>query len=214
VLAGFVLAVGLKRWAAATSAWLSQRTKSSGPESHPARRCYRVKGAAGAAAAGTAGLPLNRPPEAHASDGRSSPIAATVGWLGEMAAVGAEESRCRRRSGRRALPQSDRTGHALVRHRRGCLVARGLVRAERSRSQKRSSGRCSASAGKAGSGREARGARGGRRGGALATDHRFPARPIGRYRITPEGPGRRGGRFARGPAVESSRRRRIVRSRP
>jgi hypothetical protein len=46
VLAGFVLAVGLKRWAAAASAWLSQRTKSSGPDSHSARRCYRVQAAA------------------------------------------------------------------------------------------------------------------------------------------------------------------------
>lgn len=53
-----------------------------------------------------------------------------------------------------------------------CLVAIGLVRSESSRSQERSAGRCSASAGEAGSGRQARDARGGRRFGALATDHR------------------------------------------
>ena len=43
VLADSLLTIRTKRRAAATSVWLSQRTKSSGPDGHPARRCYRVK---------------------------------------------------------------------------------------------------------------------------------------------------------------------------
>jgi hypothetical protein len=46
VLAGFVQAVGLKRWAAATSARLSQRTKTSDQDGHSAPRPYRVRPAA------------------------------------------------------------------------------------------------------------------------------------------------------------------------